>query len=80
MVATTFLSFAGCESTQKRRNIIFLLTDDQRWDVMSCMGNEIIQTSNMDGLANQLLFMNVFVSGNPKDDAFIVMFPFLPVL
>ena len=44
------------------------------------MGNEIIQTSNMDGLANQLLFMNVFVSGNPKDDAFIVMFPFLPVL
>jgi len=44
-------------------NIIFLLTDDQRWDTMSCMGNPIIQTPNMDDLAaNGVLFTHAFVT------------------
>lgn len=46
-----------------RPNIIFLLTDDQRWDAMGAMGNSIIQTPNMDKLANAgVLFKNAYVT------------------
>ncbi|WP_202552409.1 sulfatase family protein [Ginsengibacter hankyongi] len=44
-------------------NIIFLLTDDQRWDAMGAMGNPIIQTPNMDKLASAgILFQNAYVT------------------
>ena len=44
-------------------NIIFLLTDDQRWDALGAMGNEIIQTPNLDQLANEgILFANSYVT------------------
>jgi len=47
----------------KRPNIIFLLTDDQRWDSMGCMGNPIIQTPNMDNMArNCVIFRNAYVT------------------
>jgi len=47
----------------KRPNIIFLLTDDQRWDTMGCMGNRIIQTPNMDAMAaGGVKFTNAFVT------------------
>ena len=50
-------------SRRKRPNLIVLLTDDQRWDAMGCMGNPIIQTPNMDRLAEQgVLFTNNFVT------------------
>lgn len=44
-----------------RPNIIFILTDDQRWDSMGCMGNPIVQTPNLDQLASRgTLFTNMF--------------------
>jgi arylsulfatase A-like enzyme len=53
-------SKAGSDS---KPNIIFLLTDDQRWDTMGCMGNRIIQTPNLDNMAeNGVLFKNAFVT------------------
>ena len=64
------LSLAGCESglmgrsaPKKKPNIIFLLTDDQRADTMSCAGNPIIKTPNMDAIANNgVRFTNTFVT------------------
>jgi len=42
-------------------NIIFLLADDMRWDAMSCVGNKIIKTPNLDRLADRgVLFTNNF--------------------
>lgn len=35
------------------RNIIFILTDDQRWDALGYAGNEVIQTPEMDELARE---------------------------
>ncbi len=35
----------------RRPNVIFVMTDDQRWDAMSCAGNRILKTPNMDRLA-----------------------------
>jgi len=44
-----------------RPNIIFILTDDQRWDAMSCMGHEFLNTPNMDRIAREgTLFTNAF--------------------
>ena len=47
----------------EKPNIIFLLTDDHRWDALGAMGNSIIQTPNLDKLARQgLLFRNAYVT------------------
>lgn len=57
------LSGVSCSVQTKRPNIIFLLTDDQRWDALGCAGNPIIQTPNMDFLAGQgTRFANAFVT------------------
>ena len=50
-------------TTTKRPNIIFILTDDQRWDALGFAGNKIIHTPNMDQLAaSGLYFKNAFVT------------------
>jgi len=46
-----------------RPNILVILTDDQRWDAMSCAGNRMIQTPHIDRLAMEgVRFANVFVT------------------
>lgn len=46
-----------------RPNIIFILTDDQRWDMLGCAGHKILQTPNMDQLAGDgVRFENAFVT------------------
>jgi arylsulfatase A-like enzyme len=46
-----------------RPNILFLLTDDQRWDTLGCMGNEAMRTPAIDRLAAEgVLFPNAFVT------------------
>ncbi|PZX55876.1 arylsulfatase A-like enzyme [Algoriphagus ratkowskyi] len=48
---------------QKKPNIIFILTDDQRWDALGYAGNDIIQTPEMDKLATEgVYFKNAFVT------------------
>lgn len=59
----SFKSFPQKQNEATKPNIIFLLTDDQRWDAMGAMGNNIIQTPNMDKLANAgALFQNAYVT------------------
>jgi arylsulfatase A-like enzyme len=42
-------------------NIVFILTDDQRWDALGVAGNSIIQTPQMDELAKKgVYFKNAF--------------------
>lgn len=51
------------EVVNEKPNIIFILTDDQRWDALGFAGNEIIHTPNMDKLASEgLYFENAFVT------------------
>jgi len=63
----TSIAVPGCrhssEQFSKPPNIIFLLTDDQRWDALGCAGNSIIHTPNMDRLAeNGVRFEQAFVT------------------
>ncbi len=47
----------------EKPNIIFILTDDQRWDALGYAGNKIIQTPEMDKLAQSgAYFRNAVVS------------------
>jgi arylsulfatase A-like enzyme len=47
----------------QKPNIIFLLTDDHRWDALGAMGNKIIQTPHLDALANSgILFRRAYVT------------------
>ena len=36
------------EAASKKRNLIFILIDDMRFDSMSCMGHPFLQTPNLD--------------------------------
>ncbi len=53
----------SAEAAARRPNIIFLLTDDQRWDALGCMGNPIIETPHIDRLAQEgVVFDHCFVT------------------
>lgn len=47
----------------ERPNIVFLLADDLRWNTLGCMGDRIMQTPRIDGLADAgLVFDSHFVT------------------
>lgn len=53
----------GASVQTKRPNFVFVLTDDQRWDAMSCAGHPFLHTPNMDRLAKEgARFTNAFVT------------------
>ena len=54
---------AFAQTTARRPNLLFLLSDDQRWDALGCMGNPIVRTPHIDRLAQGgVRFTNMFVS------------------
>jgi len=64
------LAGAGCPATVGKPNFLFIYTDDQRWDAMSCVQKEQgerarfpwLQTPNMDRIAAEgVRFRNAFV-------------------
>jgi alpha-L-rhamnosidase len=62
-VSPLFAQKKKASETQERPNIIFILTDDQRWDALGYAGNDIIQTPEMDKLAQEgVYFKNAFVT------------------
>jgi len=47
----------------RRPNILFILTDDQRFDTMSCLGHPFLKTPHMDRIRNEgALLANAFVT------------------
>ena len=53
LVGSAAAAWRASAQPPKRANILFLLTDDQRWDALGCMGNRIIQTPVIDRLASE---------------------------
>ena len=51
--------------TRKQPNILFILTDEQRADHLGCYGNSILQTPNIDSIANQGVAYDRFYTAVP---------------
>ncbi len=63
LLSATLLFFSFKSKEPQKPNIIFLLADDLRYNALGCMGNSIVQTPNIDQLANQgTLFTNAYVT------------------
>ena len=55
--------FSAAQKVKKKPNIILILTDDQPYDYMGCVGNQIVKTPNLDRLANDgVLFSNYHIT------------------
>ncbi|MCE6987562.1 sulfatase [Dyadobacter sp. CY323] len=63
LIVLTIEPAVAQSNNSKQPNIIFILTDDHRWDALGVMGNKIIQTPNLDALANRgILFQKAYVT------------------
>ena len=63
LILSLTISCTNEETFNENPNIIFILTDDQRWDALGYAGNKIIQTPEMDKLASEgIYFKKAFVT------------------
>ena len=54
---------AGCGGGPQRPNVLYIITDDQRWDLLSLMGHPYLKTPGMDRIGREgVLFENAFVT------------------
>ena len=61
-VTTSPATIALDKTPPRRPNILFIMTDQQRWDCLGANGNKIIKTPNLDRLAKQSAnFTHAFV-------------------
>ncbi len=60
---TGFNPLAQLTAGEKRPNIIFILTDDHRYDALSFMNHPFLKTPNLDRIASEgVVFENAFVT------------------
>lgn len=63
IVTALIWSVPVCRAQSDPRNIIILITDDQRWDTLGVTGNPVVRTPNIDRLADRgVIFDNTFVT------------------
>lgn len=63
-LAASFPSIGRGSRQTKQPNILFLFTDDQRFDTIRAWGNQIVQTPNLDKLVkNGISFTNAYIMG-----------------
>ncbi|MBL8218559.1 MAG: sulfatase [Bryobacterales bacterium] len=53
----------GALASAPRPNVVYIITDDQRWDLLSLRGHPYIRTPNMDRIGREgITFLNAFVT------------------
>ncbi len=62
-IKTSNNSQSSADKDREPVNILFVFTDDQRWDALGYAGNPVLKTPNLDKLAEQgTYFDNAFVT------------------
>lgn len=52
--STSLLIISGVQEVRaQKKNILFIMTDQQRYDMLSCMGNSYVKTPSLDKLAKE---------------------------
>lgn len=65
VLLTLLLGLVNLAKADDRPNVLFLFTDDQRADTIHALGNDLIQTPNLDRLVNDgLVFHNAYCMGS----------------
>jgi arylsulfatase A-like enzyme len=64
LAASAGSALAACTARRDRRpNVLFILTDDQRWDCLSAAGHPFLKTPSLDRVASEgARFTNAFVT------------------
>lgn len=65
LLIATFSDSKAADAPKPPLNLLFIITDQQRWDAMSCAGNGILQTPNLDKLAREGARFTNFYSACP---------------
>ena len=59
------MSVAGCADKDERPNILFIMSDDHAYQAISAYSDKLIQTPNIDRIANEgILFTNACVTNS----------------
>jgi arylsulfatase A-like enzyme len=65
VAAPSLLSAIGEANAARRPNLLFLFTDDQRFNTLNALGNEAIETPNIDKLVKRgTAFTNCYIQGS----------------
>src|SRR5436190_23862031 len=65
VLALLFLSATPAHAADKKPNVLFLFSDDQRFDTIAALGNRHIHTPNLDKLVrNGFGFTHAFIMGS----------------
>ncbi len=65
ILAIVVVGLAGIAQAADRPNVLFLFTDDQRADTIGALGNDLIQTPNIDRLIDEgFTFHNAYCMGS----------------
>src|SRR6476661_10883537 len=63
LLSLAALTLAAPASAADKPNIVVMMTDDQRFDYLSCAGHPFLKTPNMDRIAKDgARFTNMFVT------------------
>lgn len=62
-LAASSFAFSGCAHRKKKPNLLFIWTDQQRFDTMAVYGNKVIKVPNLNKLASEsIVFKRTYVS------------------
>jgi arylsulfatase A-like enzyme len=64
-ICCTIRLVSAADAPKKPLNLLFIITDQQRWDAMSCAGNKVVKTPNLDQLARAGARFTSFYSACP---------------
>ena len=66
LISSALLTLASCQTSEKEKqpNIIFMLTDDHSTQAITCYGGTLVQTPNLDRIANEGMRFDNFYATN----------------